>query len=71
MRYIKIILAVLLCGLLAAGCVRAGKGKTHYASSKPLTRWWWFARLIKEEDVRYNLDWVKKNGFGGVEIAWV
>jgi hypothetical protein len=71
MRSIKIILAVLLCGLLAAGCVRAGEGKTHYASSKPLTRWWWFARLIKEEDVRYNLDWVKKNNFGGVEIAWV
>ncbi len=21
--------------------------------------------------VKYNLDWLKKNGFGGVEIAWV
>jgi hypothetical protein len=71
MRSIKIILAVLLCGLLAAGCSRAGEDKTHYISSKPLTRWWWFARVIQEKDVRDNLDWVKKNGFGGVEIAWV
>jgi hypothetical protein len=71
MRSIKIILAVLLCGLLVANCGRAREDKTRYASSKPLTRWWWFARLIKEEDVSYNLDWVKKNGFGGVEIAWV
>jgi len=71
MRSIKIILAVLLCGLLAAGCIRSGEGKLHYASSKPLARWWWFARIIKEEDVKYNLDWVKKNGFGGVEIAFV
>jgi hypothetical protein len=71
MRSIKTILAVLLCGLLAAGCIRAGGGKAHYPSSKPLTRWWWFARIIKKEDVKYNLDWVKNNGFGGVEIAWV
>jgi hypothetical protein len=71
MRSMKIILAVLLCGLLVACCGRAREDKIRYASSKPVTRWWWFARLIKEEDIRYNLDWVKKNGFGGVEIAWV
>jgi len=64
-------LAALLCSLLLAGCGSSGEGKSHYASSKPLARWWWFARQIKKEDVRYNLDWVKKNGFGGVEIAWV
>jgi len=39
--------------------------------SKPYTRYWWFASTIKEEDVRYNLDWLKANGFGGVELAWV
>ncbi len=71
MRTIKTILAVLLCGLLAASCIKSGEGKLHYASSKPLARWWWFARIIKQEDVKYNLDWVKNNGFGGVEIAWV
>jgi len=27
--------------------------------------------MIKEEDVRFNLDWLKANGFGGVEVAWV
>jgi len=27
--------------------------------------------MIKEEDIRYNINWLKENGFGGVEIAWV
>jgi len=40
-------------------------------SSKPYTRYWWFASQIEKEDLRYNLNWLKKNGFGGVEIAWV
>jgi len=40
-------------------------------SSKPYARYWWFASVIKEEDVRYNLDWLKSKGFGGVEVAWV
>jgi hypothetical protein len=40
-------------------------------TSKPYTRYWWFASMIKEEDVKYNLDWLKANGFGGVELAWV
>jgi hypothetical protein len=40
-------------------------------SSKPYARYWWFASVIKEEDVRFNLDWLKANGFGGVEVAWV
>ncbi|PCJ66459.1 MAG: hypothetical protein COA58_06690 [Bacteroidetes bacterium] len=42
-----------------------------YPSSKPCTRWWWFATKIKESDVKHQLDWAKKNNFGGVEIAWV
>jgi len=40
-------------------------------TSRPYTRYWWFASEIKKEDIRYNLDWLKTNGFGGVEIAWV
>jgi hypothetical protein len=40
-------------------------------TSKPYTRYWWFASMIKEEDVKYNLDWLKANGYGGVELAWV
>ena len=39
--------------------------------SKPYIRYWWFASEIKKEDVKFNLDWLKENGFGGVEIAWV
>ena len=42
-----------------------------YAEGKPYTRWWWFASNIEKEDVRYQLEWLKQQGFGGVEIAWV
>lgn len=41
------------------------------ASSKPWCRWWWFASMIRQEDVRSDLAWLKENGFGGVEVAWV
>ena len=44
---------------------------TFYPSSKPCTRWWWFATEIKKPDIKYQLDWAKENNFGGVEIAWV
>jgi len=43
----------------------------YYASSKPLTRWWWFASEIQKEDVADQLDWLKANGFGGIEVAWI
>ncbi|MDG1045877.1 MAG: hypothetical protein P8P81_04675, partial [Bacteroidia bacterium] len=43
----------------------------YYASTKPCTRWWWFATEIKKPDIKYQLDWAKDNNFGGVEIAWV
>lgn len=42
-----------------------------YPSTKPGTRWWWFATEIKKPDIRHQLDWAKTNNFGGVEIAWV
>lgn len=42
-----------------------------YNSSKPLVRWFWFATWIKQEDVKHQLEWVKVNNFGGVEIAWL
>lgn len=40
-------------------------------SSKPYARWWWFNGPIRKPDVRYQLDWLKRNGFGGVEIAFL
>jgi hypothetical protein len=42
-----------------------------YRTSKPYTRWWWFAGPIRREAIRAQLEWVRANGFGGVEIAWV
>lgn len=42
-----------------------------YTSSKPYTRWWWFNDIIREEDIKPQLDWLNQNGFGGVELAWV
>jgi hypothetical protein len=36
-----------------------------------LARYWWFASEIRKADIRYNLDWLKDHGFGGVELAWV
>jgi hypothetical protein len=40
-------------------------------STKPYTRWWWFSGRITKEDVKFQLDWLKDNHFGGVEIAWI
>jgi len=47
------------------------EASTIYPTSKPCTRWWWFATEIKKPDVKHQLDWAKENNFGGVEIAWV
>jgi hypothetical protein len=38
---------------------------------RPYVRWWWFADVIEKQDVEAQLRWVRDNGFGGVEIAWV
>lgn len=43
----------------------------YYPTSKPCTRWWWFATEIKKEDIKYQLDWIKEMNFGGVEICWL
>ena len=48
-----------------------GYGTSLEKINKPFARYWWFASKVKKEDVRYNLNWLKKNGFGGVELAWV
>jgi hypothetical protein len=40
-------------------------------SARPWVRWWWFADVIDSTDTRAQLSWLKENGFGGVEIAWV
>ena len=39
--------------------------------SKPYTRWWWLAGPFRREDIRDQLLWLRSNGFGGVELAWL
>jgi hypothetical protein len=39
--------------------------------ARPYTRWWWFASEIKKSDIKNQLDWLNKNHFGGVEIAFI
>jgi len=74
----RCVLLILIRGLLLSGilillalisCQKPPVG--YYASAKPMTRWWWFASEIKKEDVGAQLDWLKANGFGGVEVAWI
>ncbi len=42
-----------------------------YPDSRPWTRWWWFNVELREEDIRGQLEWLKDNGFGGVELAFI
>jgi hypothetical protein len=45
--------------------------ESFYPDSRPWTRWWWFSGEIRREDVCYQLDWLKDNGFGGAEVAFL
>jgi len=45
--------------------------KELYPTSKPYTRWWWNARKLDSLDIKDQLDWLKSEGFGGVEIAFI
>ena len=40
-------------------------------TSKPYVRWWRLAGPFSEGDTVSQLDWLKANGFGGVELAWI
>lgn len=42
-----------------------------YPTSLPLVRWWWFSGKIDKDIIKYQLNWLKENNFGGVEIAFV
>lgn len=78
MKKILLFTSLFLCLILAANCQDKGKKtgidlKTArlYNDSRPWTRWWWFASMIDKASIADNLTWLKNNGFGGVEIAWV
>ncbi|MBS0010520.1 MAG: hypothetical protein KFF49_03875 [Bacteroidales bacterium] len=73
----KLIIPVLL--IILFSCSRTGDRTNVPGDSlssmdhtnKAFARYWWFASEIKKADIRYNLDWLKDHGFGGVELAWV
>ena len=68
--FINLIL-YLLSGELGAQSGALIDRRNQEPSSKPYARYWWFASMIQKDDVRYNLNWLKAHGFGGVELAWV
>ena len=72
-RFIKNALLVLLLSVACKTSAQQFTNDDRYFSvdSKPYARYWWFASMIQKQDVRYNLDWLKTHGFGGVELAWV
>jgi len=73
----RTILSALLFSALTLSCFCQAVEKPEmeksrlFNDSRPWTRWWWFASIIEKPDIIDNLKWLKNNGFGGVEIAWV
>lgn len=75
---ILLLLSFMLAGapaqLAAQNAAQAEEAQPEAAQpeqARPYTRWWWFADQIRPADVRAQLDWLKENRFGGVEIAFV
>lgn len=48
-----------------------GASPYFQGNSKPYTRWWWLTGPFRREDIRMQLEWLRANGFGGVELAWL
>ncbi|NNE13635.1 MAG: hypothetical protein HKN51_01580 [Saprospiraceae bacterium] len=78
MKYLLYGLVIMIFGVSIFSCQNNNQqinkhesALPYYPTTKPGTRWWWFATKIKESDIRHQLDWVKTNNFGAVEIAWV
>ncbi len=70
------VLLVVLVGLLGVGAVCGFGGVVDwtagaYDGGEPYVRWWWFAGVFEERDIRFQLDWMKEKGFGGVEVAFI
>jgi len=69
---LRILVALLLC--FPVGCANTFEPEAvppFGGDSKPYVRWWWFASEIDVEACRWQLDWLKEHGFGGVEIAFI
>ena len=80
MKRIYTVLIILAVVVLSSGYIGAqikdeggrrfsNGGNDNYQSAKPYTRWWWFAGIIKNEDVKEQLDWLKENGWEGIFLG--
>ena len=65
------LMCILLTGVVSCDRSASPEPASDQLKAAPYARYWWFASEIKREDVRYNLNWLKDHGFGGVELAWV
>ena len=41
------------------------------ADAKPMVRWWWFGLAVEKPEIRRELEQMKADGIGGVELAFV
>jgi hypothetical protein len=41
------------------------------ADAKPMMRWWWFGLAVEKPEIRRELEQMKADGIGGVELAFV
>ena len=39
--------------------------------AKPMMRWWWFGLAVEKPEIRRELEQMKADGIGGVELAFV
>jgi hypothetical protein len=40
-------------------------------AAKPMMRWWWFGLAVEKPEIRRELEQMKADGIGGVELAFV
>src|SRR6266702_3300533 len=41
------------------------------ATTKPMMRWWWFGTAVEKPEILHELQQMKADGIGGVELAFV
>lgn len=70
-KYILLFLSLIINFSCSNTEIKTSDDLIYYQNSLPLTRWWWFASEIDTNVVKAQLDWLKENNFGGVEIAFV
>jgi len=62
---------VFAIGLISCSPSAIEQEEIIHPGPEPYTRWWWFASDFSKKDIKYQLDWIKKQGFGGVEVAFI